>query len=177
MGESMITNAGIEGGVIYALSSAIRKSAEAEGSAKIQIDLRPNKSVTELANKLGERGNQSISNYLRKSGFAPVAISLLHEVTPEGDLAKYTAQGLAVKIKNISITLNSSAGMARAISTAGGIELTELDENLMLTKKPGIFACGEMLDWEAPTGGYLLQGCFSTAHAAASGILEYCRLT
>lgn len=161
-GEVMITNTGIEGSGIYAMSSALRESIEKEGRAELHLDLRPNISLEELCHKLASRGSQSLSNYLRKLGLAPVAISLLHEVEEPADIAE--------RIKSLPLVLTATTGLTRAISTAGGIRQQSLDKNFMLIKKPGVFACGEMLDWEAPTGGYLLQACFSTAIAAAKGI-------
>jgi uncharacterized flavoprotein (TIGR03862 family) len=175
-GEVMITAQGIEGGAIYALSAHLRESIATEGYAVMHLDLRPNTSLEALTKKLqSPRGSQSLSTHLRKAGFSPVAISLLREVTPPEQLVKYTPTTLAALLKNLPITLTKPTDIARAISTAGGIELSELDNNFMLHTKPGVFAAGEMLDWEAPTGGYLLQGCFSTATAAAHGILDFLR--
>lgn len=172
-GEIIITKQGIEGGPVYALSSSLRESIKSEGKAVLYLDLRPEMSPAALAQKLQIRGKESLSNYLRKAGFPAVASALLHELILPSQLAKTTSDALANYLKNLPITLTSTTDITRAISTAGGISRESLDENFMLKTKPGIFAAGEMLDWEAPTGGYLLQGCFSTAVAAAKGILDF----
>jgi uncharacterized flavoprotein (TIGR03862 family) len=169
-GEVMITAQGIEGGAIYAISSALRDAIDTKGFAEVQIDLRPNMTVDALAKKLQERGSQSLSTYLKKAGFSPVAIALLREVTPPEALNN--SEAIAARLKSLPVRLIGTAGIARAISTAGGIALSELNSDLMLKAKPGVFAAGEMLDWEAPTGGYLLQACFATGVAAAKGILN-----
>ncbi len=160
-GELMISQEGIEGGAIYALSRFMR---EAPGQP-LQIDLRPDLTVANLAERLSKpRGKESLSTYLRKTaGLSPVAISLLHETkTP------MTAEG----IKDVAVNILRPAGIARAISSAGGVARSELDRNFQFLKFPNCYAVGEMLDWEAPTGGYLLQACFSTAVAAGRNILE-----
>lgn len=173
-GEAMVTAQGIEGGVIYALSGALRDAVAAHGSTEISIDLRPSMSVGALTKKLqAPRGNKSLSNFLRNVGFSPVDIGLLHETTPREKVAKADAAFLAIRLKSIPLTITGVAGIARAISTAGGITRQAVTDDFMLQAKPGVFVAGEMLDWEAPTGGYLLQGCFSTAVVAAQGILRY----
>jgi uncharacterized flavoprotein (TIGR03862 family) len=172
-GEMIITKQGIEGVAVYALSANLRESIKSEGRAILHIDLRPEMSLAELAKKLQNRDKKSLSNYLRKAGFPPISSALLNELIPSDKLAKATPDMLANYLKNLPITLTSTTNIDRAISTAGGITRESLDENFMLKTKPGIFAAGEMLDWEAPTGGYLLQGCFSTAVAAAGGILGF----
>jgi uncharacterized flavoprotein (TIGR03862 family) len=173
-GEIMITQKGLEGGAIYAISAHLRESIAAEGNALLHIDLYPNISLDALTKKLkSPRGKQSLSTYLRKAGFPPVAIALLREVTPPEVLAGFTAETLATRFKSLPVTFTKVTDIARAISTAGGIKLSALDK-FMLRAKPGVFVAGEMLDWEAPTGGYLLQGCFSSAVAAANQMLSYC---
>ena len=173
-GEAMITTQGIEGGAIYALSASLRDAIEAHGSTVLHLDLRPGMPVEVLVQKLqAAPANQSLSSCLRKTGFSPVAIGLLREVMSSSELAKVGAQALAELLKALPITLMATAGMERAISTAGGIPLSALTEHFMLKAKPGVFVAGEMLDWEAPTGGYLLQACFSTAVAAAKGIQRF----
>lgn len=173
-GEAMITASGIESGVIYALSSYLRDAIEKNGSTEIYLDLRPGMTAEALAEKLkNARGNKSFSTYLRKSGFSPLAIALLREVTPADMLTNLPPAALAARIKSLPVTLTGTTGIERAISTAGGIAREALSEDLMLRAKTGVFAAGEMLDWEAPTGGYLLQACFSTAVAAAEGMLKY----
>lgn len=173
-GEAVITQQGLEGGAIYALGAALREDIIKHGSATLQIDILPHTTPEWLAQKLSApRGSQSLSTYLRKAtGLSPVQIGLLREtLTPEA-LASPPAR-LAPQIKQIPIRLTATAGMARAISTAGGVPQAALDEHFMLRAKPGVFVAGEMLDWEAPTGGYLLQGCFSTGIAAAKGIISF----
>jgi uncharacterized flavoprotein (TIGR03862 family) len=174
-GEMILTKQGIEGNAVYALSSNLRESIKVEGKAVLYIDLRPEMLEAELAKKLKIRGKESLGNYLRKAGFPPVASALLNELIPSIQLAKATPEILANHLKNLPITLISTTDITRAISTAGGIKQESLDENLMLKSKPTVFAAGEMLNWEAPTGGYLLQACFSTAFAAANGILKFVR--
>lgn len=174
-GDAMVTAQGLEGGVVYALSSSLRETILREGKAVLHIDLRPNLSHGELAEKLKiPRGSQSFSTHLGKAGIPPVVISLLREVALQAELNALTPTPLAALLKALPVTLTATAGLARAISTAGGIERGALTEDLMLKARPGVFAAGEMLDWEAPTGGYLLQGCFSTGVAAANGIMEFC---
>jgi hypothetical protein len=172
-GEIIITKQGVEGGAIYALSSVLRESIKRDGKAILYLDLRPEMLPENLAKKLQIRGKKSLSNYLRKAGFTKIISLLLNDLIPANQLAKATPEILAGYLKNLPITLTSTTNINRAISTAGGICRESLDENFMLKTKVGIFAAGEMLDWEAPTGGYLLQGCFSTAVAAAKGILKF----
>lgn len=159
-GELMISKEGIEGGAIYALSRFMR---EAPGEP-LQIDLRPDVTQAALAEKMARpRGKQSLSTYMRKTvGLPPVSISLMHETgTP------MTAEG----VKDVALKILRPAGIARAISSAGGIALTELDENFRILRLKNTYAVGEMVDWEAPTGGYLLQACFSSGVAAARDLL------
>ncbi len=165
----MITAKGIEGGVVYALSSQLRDAIASEGEAKVTLDLRPAMTVEALEKKLSApQGNKSLSTFLRKAGFSPLDVALLRELAPDLEPGK-----LAAHLKSLPLTLTETAGLMRAISTSGGIIRSAVDEHLMLRNKPGVFVAGEMLDWEAPTGGYLLQACFSTGIAAASGIKRY----
>jgi uncharacterized flavoprotein (TIGR03862 family) len=168
-GEAMVTERGIEGGVIYALSSPIREAIARDGQTTITIDLRPGMSGEALRNKLAMRGNKSLSSFLRSANFSPLAVALLRETMPLEEIA----DNLAAILKALPLTLHGTSGIGRAISTAGGIARAALDDAFMLRSKPGVFAAGEMLDWEAPTGGYLLQGCFSTGVAAAQGMIQY----
>ncbi|MEZ0226409.1 MAG: NAD(P)/FAD-dependent oxidoreductase [Alphaproteobacteria bacterium] len=172
-GEAMITDKGIEGGVIYALSPALREEIAAKGAATLMLDLRPGVTEQELARRLDiPRQAKSFSNFLRVSGgLSPVAIGLLREAAQ--DAPALPAAKLARLIKALPLCLDAPFGIERAISSAGGIMLDELDEYFMLKKLPGVFAAGEMLDWEAPTGGYLLQASFSTAMQAARGINRF----
>ena len=155
-GEVMISKDGIEGGAIYALSRHLR---DAPGQP-LFIDLRPDLSEEALAAKLARpRGKDSLSTFLRKAaGLSPPAIGLLRETATTPD-----AKG----IKSLALTLGPPMGLDRAISSAGGVARGELDPHFQLIKAPGVYCVGEMLDWEAPTGGYLLQACFSTAVWAA----------
>lgn len=168
-GEIMITRDGVEGGLIYAFGAAIRDAIDTHGEAVVTLDLRPDRSQADLAKRLATpRGKQSLANHLRKAGgLSPLAASLLREGAR--DLSPDPAL-LAARIKALPLTLTATGPIARAISTAGGVRLDALSDDLMLKAKPGIFVAGEMLDWEAPTGGYLLQGCFSTAALAAAGL-------
>jgi uncharacterized flavoprotein (TIGR03862 family) len=172
-GEAMVTRHGLEGGGIYALSARLRDAIEAAGAATLYLDLRPDADVNALAQKLARaRDKQSMSSFLRKSaGLAPVAIALLREVSPQ---LPSEPEALAALIKAVPVQLSATRPIERAISSAGGIALDELDDGLMLKKMPGVFACGEMLDWEAPTGGYLLQASMATGfvagRAAAAGV-------
>jgi uncharacterized flavoprotein (TIGR03862 family) len=173
-GELMITAQGLEGSPLYALSARLRDAISAHGPATLHLDLRPGMPPEALAQKLNiPRGAISLSTSLRKAGFSPLAINLLREFTPPEHLAHATPAVLAARFKALAVTLTAPSGIARAISTAGGIERAALTSDFMLHAKPGVFAAGEMLDWEAPTGGYLLQGCFSTAVAAARGVLGF----
>ena len=169
--EIMITANGVEGGGIYALSSAIREDIASNGAATITLDLRPGLSMPILVERLqAPRGSQSLSTYLQKSGgLSPVAIGLLRESVGGKDIPDQTPRGLASIIKALPLTLNAPFPIDRAISSAGGVEWNAVDGNFMLRQKPGVFVAGEMLDWEAPTGGYLLQATFATGIAAAKG--------
>jgi uncharacterized flavoprotein (TIGR03862 family) len=173
-GEAMITAKGLEGGVVYFLSASLREAIARQGKAIAHIDLCPGVSEEVLIKKLHTpRGTKSFSTYLRRAGLSPLAVGLLREVTSAEQLAQMKQVELAAQIKALPVTLTATADMARAISTAGGIKADALDAHFMLRSRPGVFAAGEMLDWEAPTGGYLLQGCFSTAHAAAQGMIRF----
>jgi uncharacterized flavoprotein (TIGR03862 family) len=170
-GEAVITAGGLEGGAIYALSGRLRDAIQADGDATIFLDLRPDLSLAKLADRLGGpcRG-QSLSNTLRKqAGLRPEAIGLVQEALHTGA----DAVDLPGLIKALPVRLVATAPLSRAISSAGGLRLDALDGGLMLRDRPGVFAAGEMLDWEAPTGGYLLQACFSTGIAAARGALAW----
>jgi uncharacterized flavoprotein (TIGR03862 family) len=172
-GETVVTRDGIEGGAIYALSAPLRDAIERDGTATLHIDLRPDLSVEALAERVAApRGGQSASTFLRKAaGLSPLGTALLREGT--GNRLPSGPAELAALIKAVPLTLNGVKGLARAISTAGGVSFGAVDENLMLRALPGVFVAGEMLDWEAPTGGYLLQASFATGVAAANGVLAW----
>jgi uncharacterized flavoprotein (TIGR03862 family) len=171
-GEAILTADGLEGGAIYALSAALREAIARDGQALLRIDLRPDLSLDTLAARLrAPRKGQSTSTFLRKAvGLSPLSIALLREVHPS---LPSEPEALARLIKASPVTLTGIKPIARAISSAGGIPFAELDPRLMLRAMPGVFAAGEMLDWEAPTGGYLLQAAFATGRAAARGALDH----
>ncbi|WP_456673698.1 TIGR03862 family flavoprotein [Bradyrhizobium sp. RDM12] len=176
-GEAMITRGGIEGGAIYALSAELREAVLGIGQATLTIALRPDLDVDALTTRLsGTRGKQSLANFLRKAAqLSPVGIGLMQEaaIASGRPLATLSPAGLAHLINAIPVQLTGVAMIDRAISTAGGIAFDELDDHFMLRKLPGVFAAGEMLDWEAPTGGYLLQASFATGAAAGRGALRW----
>jgi hypothetical protein len=176
-GEAMITRTGIEGGAIYALSAELRETILASGQATLRIALRPDLETSDLAARLSaRRGKQSVSNWLRKAAqLSPVGIGLLQEAAMGSgvSLSTLSPANLAELISAVPIQLNGTAPIARAISTAGGIAFGELDSDFMIRRLPGAFAAGEMLDWEAPTGGYLLQASFATGAAAGKGVLKW----
>ena len=178
-GEAVITAAGIEGGAIYALSAPLRDAIARDGAATLHVDLRPDLSADALSARLAQpRGRASLSNFLRKqAALSPAAIGLVQEALHAGVARDARPQNdstaLPALIKSLPLRLDAPFALARAISTAGGLALSELDANLMLTQRPGVFAAGEMLDWEAPTGGYLLQGCLATGAAAGRGVLSW----
>jgi uncharacterized flavoprotein (TIGR03862 family) len=171
-GEALITRYGLEGGAIYALSAPLRDRIAEEGRAIVEVDLRPELSQADLAAKLDRpRAGESLANVLRKAlNLAPVAINLLREA--HGLRLATDADELARQIKRVPLTLTGVQSLDRAISTAGGVALDAVDEDLMLCALPNVYAVGEMLDWEAPTGGYLLQATFATAVAAARAIVR-----
>ncbi|MGP9812157.1 NAD(P)/FAD-dependent oxidoreductase [Rhodopseudomonas sp. NSM] len=176
-GEAIVTRGGLEGGAVYALSASLRDAVLADGAATLTIALRPDLSADELAARLGKpKGKQSLSTYLRKAaGLAPAGIGLLQEAARARglSLAAMSPTELAALINTVPVRLTGIAPIARAISTAGGIAFDELDDAYMLRRLRGVFAAGEMLDWEAPTGGYLLTGCFATGAAAGRGALAW----
>jgi len=174
-GEAIVTRQGLEGGGIYALSAPLREAIAASGEALLTIALRPDLPAAELIRRLEvPRHKQSLSTFLRKTvNLSPPAIGLLHEAiaaTPSR-FAEMDAPGLAELINAVPVRLVATAPLERAISTAGGISFDDVDESFMLRRRPGVFVAGEMLDWEAPTGGYLLQASFATGAAAARGAL------
>ncbi|HMJ31173.1 MAG TPA: TIGR03862 family flavoprotein [Xanthobacteraceae bacterium] len=176
-GEAIITRTGIEGGAIYALSRELREAIAASGHAILNIALRPEIKMDELVARLSApKGKQTFSNFLRKATHvSPVAIGLLQEAAMASDatLSSRSAASLAGLINAVPVRLTGTAPIARTISTAGGIAFDELDADFMLRRLPGVFASGEMLDWEAPTGGYLLQASFATGAAAGRGVLKW----
>lgn len=169
-GEAVVTRTGLEGGAVYAISRAAR-DALGQGAAVLHVDLRPDLDVPALAARVAAAApSLSFSNLLRKAaGLSPVAAGLLREGMGPQRPGDPTA--LARLIKAVPLTLSGTGGIARAISSAGGIGWDEVGPDFQLKRLPSVFVAGEMLDWEAPTGGYLLQGCFATGVAAAEGLL------
>ena len=167
-GEAMIAAYGIEGGAIYALSAGLRDAVERDGQATLVIDLKPDLAADDLALRLARpRGKASLSNHLRKTvGLDAVGAALLREAGP----LPTAPDELAARIKATTVTLSGVQGLERAISAAGGVRFDAMDKHLMLTARPGVFVAGEMLDWEAPTGGYLLQASFASGVVAAQGV-------
>jgi uncharacterized flavoprotein (TIGR03862 family) len=175
-GEAVVTRTGIEGGAVYALSAELREAID-RGTAILQVALRPDLDVKDLIAKVSApKGKQSLSNFLRKAvSLSPVAIGLLQEAAKASgaSLASLSPADLASLINAVPIELTGIVPIARAISTAGGIAFGEIDADFMIRRLPGVFAAGEMLDWEAPTGGYLLQASFATGVAAGRGTLKW----
>lgn len=172
-GEALVTREGIEGGAVYALSRVIRETIAVDGFANVHVDLRPDLEAGALAQRLaGSRPGESLASRLRKAaGLSSIAAGLLREA--HGRALPVAPQALAAAIKAAPLRLTAPGPIDRAISSAGGITFAALDEHFMLRARPGLFAAGEMLDWEAPTGGYLLQASFATGRAAARGMLAW----
>jgi uncharacterized flavoprotein (TIGR03862 family) len=170
-GEAVISETGLEGGAIYALSARLRDAIRSNGQATPQIDLRPDLDLATLGRRLSlPRRGQSLSTVLRKqAGLAPAAVALVLAAMHRGE----GQADLAGMIKALPVTVHGLRGIERAISSAGGLRWSAVTDDFMLVRRPGTFAAGEMLDWEAPTGGYLLQACFSTGVRAARGVLSW----
>ncbi|MBJ7370446.1 MULTISPECIES: TIGR03862 family flavoprotein [Pseudomonas] len=175
LGECVITATGIEGSLIYALSAPIRKEISRYGAAVIHIDLLPGRPVDKLQAALSKpRGSRSMAKHLHSQvGIDGVKAALLRELTDAETFADPLL--LARAIKALPLTLVKTRPLDEAISSAGGVRFEAMDERLMLKALPGVFCAGEMLDWEAPTGGYLLTGCFASGRAAGFGMLEWLR--
>jgi len=178
-GEAVITRDGLEGGAIYALSGALRDAITSHGDAIVAIDLRPDLAEADLAGRLAKRQKkETLSTSLRKHArLSPPAIDLLREAAVRAGvrLADMPPSELARLIKAVPVRLIAAAPIARAISTAGGVAFAAVDQQFMLRALPGVFVAGEMLDWDAPTGGYLLQASFATGVAAAHGAIDFIR--
>jgi len=172
-GEFIVTKEGVEGGLIYTASAMIRDEISTQGKAIISLDMAPDRSLEWLAEKLSKpRGSRTIASHLEKTvGIKGVKAGLLHEFLPKEDFAK--VERLSFFIKNLPISLIAPRPLDEAISTAGGVMFESLDENLMIRSMPGVFCAGEMLDWEAPTGGYLLTACFASGYTAGTGVLKW----
>jgi uncharacterized flavoprotein (TIGR03862 family) len=176
-GEAMISRTGLEGGAIYALSRELRAGLATSDWCSVTLDLRPDLDVTQLAARLAKvPRKQSLSNRLRKgAGLSPQAISVWRDCVQGRTFA--TEEALADSIKAVEVRVTGLQPIGRAISTAGGIAADQVDARFMLKQLPGVFVCGEMLDWDAPTGGYLLQACFATGRAAGEGAAEFAHQT
>lgn len=168
-GEFVITETGIEGGVIYAVSSALREVIAAKGVATIRLDLSPDRDVKRLMKDLSQpRGKRTMATHLeRRAGIAGVKAGLLREIVPKEEFTDPVR--VAAAMKSLPLRLLSTRPLEEAISTAGGVSFKALDTRLMIRNLPGVFCAGEMLDWEAPTGGYLLTACFASGRAAGLG--------
>ena len=168
-GECVISADGIEGSLIYALSAELREAIARNGHATLQLDLAPGRSLERLQQELAKpRGHRSVSEHLRRqAGITGVKAALIYEMLDKGQLDNPAL--LARTIHRLSLTLKRPRPLAESISSAGGVRLETMDEGLMLKALPGVFCAGEMLDWEAPTGGYLLTACFASGHRAGKG--------
>ena len=173
LGEFVITATGVEGSLIYALSAAIREQINQYGTATIHLDLLPHKTAEQIETLLRKpRGSKSMSNHLRSQlNLDGARAGLLRELTNAATFAEPAL--LAAAIKQLPLTLVRTRPLDEAISTAGGVPFEVLSEQLMLRQLPGVFCAGEMLDWEAPTGGYLLTACFASGRAAGLGIRDW----
>ncbi|HSJ89445.1 MAG TPA: TIGR03862 family flavoprotein [Anaerolineales bacterium] len=172
-GEFIITKEGVEGGLIYTASALLRDEIEAKGSAVTMLDLLSDRSYEWLVERLSQtRGSRSMATHLEKTvNITGVKAGLLREFAPKEDFAH--PGSLAHFIKNLPIPLIAARPLDEAISSAGGVKFESLDERLMLKSMPGVFCAGEMLDWEAPTGGYLLTACFASGHTAGEGVVHW----
>jgi len=172
-GEFVATATGVEGSLVYALSAMLRDEIAAKGFATFELDLLPAKTEDQVRAEVAHpRGSRSLSSHLKgRLHLDGIKLALLHELLPKEDIND--AARLASAIKGLPVTVVAARPIDEAISTAGGVRFEALDDNLMLRAAPGVFCAGEMLDWEAPTGGYLLTACFASGHAAARGVLAW----
>ena len=176
-GEFVITQTGVEGGVIYIVSAILRDEIMRKGAATLWLDLAPERDVQRLTHDLSRpRRKRTVASHLhRYAHIEGVKAALLREVIPKQDFTDPAR--LAAAIKKLPLTLVAARPLEKAISTAGGVRFEALDDRLMIKDIPGVFCAGEMLDWEAPTGGYLLTACFSTGHAAGAGAVAWFNAT
>lgn len=174
-GEFNVTEGGIEGGLIYALSAPLRDALARDGRAELVLDLAPGRSVERLAADLARpRGRDSLANHLRRrAGIEGVKAGLLRELCPPETLT--APERLAAAIKALPLPVVAPRPLDEAISSAGGVRFEEIDARMMIERLPGVFCAGEMLDWEAPTGGYLLTACLAGGRAAGQGAAEWLR--
>ncbi len=175
-GECVITATGIEGSAIYAISADLRDCIQRDGATTLWLDLAPGRDAERLRRDLETpRGKRSMGEHLRRqTGLDAAKIALLHEVLPREAMSD--VMRVAATIKRLPLTLRSARPVAEAISTAGGVRLETLDDSLQSTALPGVFFAGEMLDWEAPTGGYLLTACFASGLIAGRGAARFASL-
>lgn len=168
-GDVMITVTGLEGGPVYAIGAAVRDVVERDGSCVVELDLQPDLAVADIAERLARRPKDSSSTALTRLGLAPSSVAVLREAT--ANRVPRDPARLAALVKAVPVVVDELAPIGRAISSAGGIALDEIDEHGMLRRVPGTFVAGEMIDWDAPTGGYLLQASIATGALAAHGVL------
>ncbi len=176
-GEFVITETGVEGGVIYLVSAILRDEIERNGTAILWLDLAPDRDLPRLTRDLSKpRGKRTVASHLQRyARIEGVKAALLREVIPKQDFTDPAR--LAAAIKRLPLTLVATRPLDEAISTAGGVRFESLDERLMIRHLPGVFCAGEMLDWEAPTGGYLLTACFASGHVAGTGAVDWLEAT
>jgi uncharacterized flavoprotein (TIGR03862 family) len=172
-GEFVATAGGVEGSLVYAVSALLRDEIAAKGSATFELDLLPAKTVDQVRAEVAHpRGSRSLSSHLKgRLHLDGIKMAILHELLPKD--AMHDPVRLASAIKGLPVTVAAARPIDEAISTAGGVRFAALDDNLMLKAMPGVFCAGEMLDWEAPTGGYLLTACFASGRAAGEGVLAW----
>jgi uncharacterized flavoprotein (TIGR03862 family) len=175
-GEFVLSSYGVEGSLIYAASAGLRGAIERDGHATFTLDLLPAHDAARVAREVAHpRGARSWSSHLKsRLGIDGAKAALLHEVLPRE--AWSDAQHISATLKALPITVNATRPIAEAISSAGGVRLESLDDALMLRSRPGVFCAGAMLDWEAPTGGYLLQASFTSGRRAGEGAVQWCRV-
>lgn len=175
MGDFVVTETGVEGGVIYPLAACLRDEIEVKGSTVLRVDLTPDRPMPDLLRDLARpRGKRTVATHLkRRARIDGVKAGLLRELLTKNDFAD--SARLAAGIKSLPVRLIAPRPVAEAISTAGGVPFEALDDRLMIRALPGVFCAGEMLDWEAPTGGYLLTACFASGQAAGKGAVDWLR--
>ncbi|MFC0820819.1 TIGR03862 family flavoprotein [Moraxella marmotae] len=173
-GDVIISHYGLESGLIYKLNAVMRQASDTDGFG-LQMDLLPDKTADEIGHILSKSKKQSLNTSLKKAGLDAAKIAILRECTPKSDWQN--PQTMAKHIKSLAVHCTGFRPMAEAISTGGGVKRTAVDASLQLRHQAGVFCAGEMLDWDAPTGGYLLTGCFATGKAAAMGVLAFLNLS
>lgn len=172
-GEFIITKEGVEGSLVYSASAVMRDEIFANGKAVMYLDLMPDKTKEQLIEKLSKpRGSRSLTSFVEKAiGVKGVKMGLLYEVLSKDDFADI--EKFASLIKRLPISLMATRPLDEAISSAGGVSFSSVNEDLMLKNVSGVFCAGEMLDWEAPTGGYLLSACFASGRVAGNGVVKF----